>query len=175
MRRITLALVSTIAVLVLLFSYRTSTIGLAGASGGAPPGIVGPAVPGAVPGTGAAGTGAAGTSSPSGATSKPSGATSPPPVNSPATVNGTVVSNGFGPVQVQLKISGGKITDVTMLALPQDGRSQRINSYAVPQLRQEVLSAQSAHIDAVSGATATSEAYTTSLQAALDAAHLGGS
>jgi uncharacterized protein with FMN-binding domain len=170
MRRITLALVSTIAVLVLLFSYRTSTVGLAGASGGAPPGIVGPAVPGT-----AAGTGAAGTSSPSGATSKPSGATSPPPANGTATVNGTMVSNGFGPVQVQLKISGGKITDVKMLALPQDGRSQRINSYAVPQLRQEVLSAQSAHIDAVSGATATSEAYTTSLQAALDAAHLGGS
>ena len=84
------------------------------------------------------------------------------------------MDNGFGPVQVQLKISGGKITDVTTLALPPDGHSQRINSYAVPQLRQEVLGAQSAHVDTVSGATATSEAYTQSLQAALDAAHLGG-
>jgi uncharacterized protein with FMN-binding domain len=169
MRRITLALVSTIAVLVLLFSYRTSTAGLAGGSSAAPPGIVGPAVPGAAPETGAAGT-----SPPSGATSPSSGAT-PAPASSTVTVNGTAVDNGFGPVQVQLKISGKKITDVTTLALPPDGHSQRINSYAVPQLRQEVLSAQSAHVDTVSGATATSEAYTQSLQAALDAAHFGGS
>jgi uncharacterized protein with FMN-binding domain len=84
------------------------------------------------------------------------------------------VDNGYGPVQVQVRISHGKIVDVTTLALPQDGHSERINSSAVPQLREEVLRAQSAHVDAVSGATDTSMAYTQSLQAALDAAHLGG-
>jgi uncharacterized protein with FMN-binding domain len=163
MRRISLAVVSTIAVLVLLFSYRTSTSGVAGGSSGAPPGIVGPAIPGAP-----ADTSEAGTSQPSGATS------APPPPTGDVTVNGTVVDNGYGPVQVQTKISGRKIVDVTTLALPDDGHSQRINSYAVPQLRTEVLRAQSARVDTVSGATATSEAYTQSLQSALDAAHLGG-
>jgi hypothetical protein len=159
MRRITLALVGTIAVLVLLFSYRTSTSGAAGRTeGGASPGIVAPAVPGAQPGTGSSA--AVGGSGATGGTT---------------TVNGTVVDDGFGPVQVQVKASAGKIVDVTTLALPQDGHSQQINSSAVPQLRQEVLTAQNAHINTVSGATLTSQAYTQSLQAALDAAHLGGS
>jgi hypothetical protein len=41
-----------------------------------------------------------------------------------------------------------------------------------PRRRERVLSAQSASIDAVSGATYTSEAYAQSLQAALDALHM---
>ena len=84
-----------------------------------------------------------------------------------------MVDNGYGPVQVQIEVSGGRIVDVSTLALPGDGHSRRINSFAVPRLREEVLAAQSAQIDTVSGATATSEAYAQSLQAALDAAHLG--
>ena len=161
MRRITLAMVSTIAGLVLLFSYRTSTSGPAGGSTTAPVGIVGPVAPGTPDPTGTS-------------------ATSPGPGGSPTTargsgtltVNGSAVDNGYGMVQVQVKISGRKIVDVTTLSLPQDGHSQRINSFAVPQLRQEALNAQSANIDTVSGATLTSEAYAQSLQAALDAAHL---
>ena len=39
-------------------------------------------------------------------------------------------------------------------------------------LKQETISAQSANIDTVSGATVTSDGYLQSLQAALDAAHL---
>ena len=156
MRRITLALVSTIALLVLLFSYRTSTSGAPGrTAGGAPSGIVAPAVPGAQPASGSSSAAAGG-----------SGTT---------TVNGTTVDNGYGPVQVQVKASAGKIVDVSTLALPQDGHSQQVNSSAVPRLRQEALTAQNAHINTVSGATLTSQAYTQSLQAALDAAHLGGS
>jgi FMN-binding domain len=158
MRRITLTIVSTVAGLVLLFSYRTSTSGPAGGSTAAPAGIVGPAAPGAA-GTAAAPPGPGGSS----ATTSGSGS---------LTVNGSAVDDGYGVVQVQAKISGGKIIDVTTLSLPQDGHSRRINSVAVPQLRQEVLSAQSANIDTVSGATLTSEAYAQSLQAALDAAHL---
>ena len=161
MRRITLTIVSTIAGLVLLFSYRTSTSGPAGGSTAAPAGIVGPAAPG---GPDATGTSAA-SPGPGGSTATTSGSGS-------LTVNGSAVDDGFGVVQVQAKISGGKIVDVTTLSLPQDGHSQRINSFAVPQLRREVLSAQSANVDTVSGATVTSEAYAQSLQAALDAAHL---
>jgi uncharacterized protein with FMN-binding domain len=54
-----------------------------------------------------------------------------------------------------------------------NGRDREINAYALPVLRQETLAAQSATIDAVSGATVTSEGYRESLQSALDAAHLG--
>ena len=87
-------------------------------------------------------------------------------------MNGTVVQTRWGPVQVQVTIAGGRITDVAALQVP-DGnfRDQQINSYAVPRLREEVLSAQSAQIDTVSGATVTSDGYIGSLQAALDAAH----
>jgi uncharacterized protein with FMN-binding domain len=171
MRRITLALVSTVAVLVLLFSYRTSTSGIPSGSGTAPPGIVGPAVP-----AGAPPAGSTSTASPSGASRRgaaPSGA-APAQATGTVTVNGSVVDNGYGPVQVRVKITAGRITDVTALALPEDGHSRRINSYAVPQLRDEVLGAQGVQVDTVSGATATSDAYLKSLQAALDAAHLRG-
>jgi uncharacterized protein with FMN-binding domain len=52
-------------------------------------------------------------------------------------------------------------------------RDTEINNYAVPILVQETLTAQSANIDSVSGATVTSDGYRASLQSALDAAHLG--
>ncbi|MGI5239861.1 FMN-binding protein [Dactylosporangium sp. CA-139066] len=149
MRRITLWLVSTVAVLVLLFSYRTSTMG---ATAPNQPGVVG-AAPGVVP---AAPEASAGASAATGTT----------------VVNGTVVQTRWGPVQVQVTIAGGKITEVAALRVP-DGnrRDHEINSYAVPMLRDEVLRAQSARIDSVSGATVTSDGYRRSLQAALDAAH----
>jgi uncharacterized protein with FMN-binding domain len=61
---------------------------------------------------------------------------------------------------------------VRALALPNDRpRSQFISAQAEPLLRSEALSAQSARIDIVSGATYTSEGYAQSLQAALDRAH----
>jgi uncharacterized protein with FMN-binding domain len=86
-----------------------------------------------------------------------------------------VAQTRWGPVQVQVRIGGGKITDVTALQIPNGNRRDlEINSYAVPQLRSEALTAQSAAIDVVSGATVTSEGYINSLQAALDSAHFKG-
>ena len=77
----------------------------------------------------------------------------------------------YGDVQVRLMISGGRITDVQALRMPSDrARSAPISQYAGPQLRSEVLQAQSAQIDTVSGATYTSDAYAQSVQAALDQA-----
>jgi uncharacterized protein with FMN-binding domain len=68
-------------------------------------------------------------------------------------------------------ISGGRLTDVVVLQQTDVGqRSTQIDSYAVPVLKAEALSAQSADIDVVSGATYTSAGYASSLQAALDAA-----
>ena len=76
----------------------------------------------------------------------------------------------YGLVQVKVTLKGSRITDVTPMSLPQGGRSGDISQYAAPQLRREALSAQSAHIDTVSGASYTSAGYANSLQSALDQA-----
>ncbi|HVS44548.1 MAG TPA: FMN-binding protein [Candidatus Dormibacteraeota bacterium] len=82
-----------------------------------------------------------------------------------------VFAGQYGDVEVRLTISGGRITDVVALRMPSDrARSAQISQYAGPQLRGEVLQAQSAQIDTVSGATYTSDAYAQSVQAALDQA-----
>jgi uncharacterized protein with FMN-binding domain len=84
-------------------------------------------------------------------------------------LTGADAPNQFGDVQVQVTTSGGRITRVAALRLPNgDGRSQQISSFAGPQLAQQALAAQNANIDGVSGATYTSESYRTSLQSALD-------
>ena len=89
------------------------------------------------------------------------------------TYKGTAVQTRFGPVQVQITVANGKITDVTALQLTNaDGKSVQISNRAAPLLRSKVLAAQSANVQTVSGATVTSDAYLTSLQAAIDAAHL---
>lgn len=88
-------------------------------------------------------------------------------------VNGSIVDTEFGPYQVQVTLTGNRITDVNLITTPRDRRSQRIANGAAPTLRREALQAQNAHIDTVSGATATSEAYAQSLQAAIDASAKG--
>jgi uncharacterized protein with FMN-binding domain len=90
------------------------------------------------------------------------------------TVTSDAVSTRYGNVQLKLTISGGRITSVEALQLPSgDPKSAQISSYAEPQLRQSALTTQSASIDAVSGATYTSDGYKTALQSALDSAGLG--
>ncbi|MEK6309724.1 MULTISPECIES: FMN-binding protein [Curtobacterium] len=89
------------------------------------------------------------------------------------TFTGQTAQTQYGPVQVQIAVSGGKLTDVTALQLTNDGgRSVQISQQAAPILRQEALQAQSAQIQAVSGATYTSQGYVTSLQSAIDQAGL---
>jgi uncharacterized protein with FMN-binding domain len=80
--------------------------------------------------------------------------------------------NQYGDVQVKVIISGGKITDVQALTLPTDRqRSAEISQQAGPLLHDEVVQAQSAQIDILSGATFTSDSYAQSVQSALDQAH----
>lgn len=87
------------------------------------------------------------------------------------TATGDSVQTRWGPVQVRVTVKNGKLTEVTAVTYPQENpRDQEINSYAIPQLRREALAAQSAEIDAVSGATYTSDGYRRSLQSALDSA-----
>jgi uncharacterized protein with FMN-binding domain len=79
----------------------------------------------------------------------------------------------WGPVQVQITVAGHKVTDAQAVQVPSgNGRDQEINSYAVPILNQEVVAAQSANIDMISGATVTSDGYLQSLQSAFDKAGL---
>nr|WP_306422856.1 FMN-binding protein [Paenarthrobacter aurescens] len=89
-----------------------------------------------------------------------------------ATYDGASVQTRFGTVQVQVTIQSGKITEVTALQLTDaERKSAQISSRAAPVLRSEVLQAQSANVQTIGGATVTSDAYLTSLQAALDAAN----
>jgi uncharacterized protein with FMN-binding domain len=83
---------------------------------------------------------------------------------------GSAAKNPYGAIQVSIKISGGKITaaDATY---PVTGDSATINPPAIASLKQSTLKAQSADVDAVSGATFTSESYVKSLQAAIDQAN----
>ncbi len=87
-------------------------------------------------------------------------------------IAGPSVDMRWGPVQVTIIVTGKRITDVQASAPTERDRSAFINSQAIPMLRQEVLQAQSANIDTLSGATMTSEAYITSLQAALQTARV---
>ncbi|MFE7356026.1 FMN-binding protein [Streptomyces sp. NPDC057543] len=88
------------------------------------------------------------------------------------TFTGEPIDTPYGAVQVAATLSRGRITAVKVLQAPdQNGRDQQIASYALPRLTQEAIGAQSAHIDAVTGASYTSQGYIQSLQSALDRAH----
>ena len=131
-------------------------------------------------GTSSATAGSTGGSSSSESTATtPSSSASTSPSSSPSTstkassttVTGAVETDRYGDTQVEVTIAKGRITAVTVLAYNDgDPRSAEISQQAIPVLRQEVLSRQTAAVDAVSGATYTSNAYEASLQSALDKA-----
>ncbi|MFJ8386529.1 FMN-binding protein [Streptomyces sp. NPDC094438] len=84
---------------------------------------------------------------------------------------GDVIDTRYGPVQVSVTLARGRLTAVHVLQVPSEsGRDQEIAARAVPRLTEEALGAQNAQIDAVSGASYTSEGYIQSLQSALDKA-----
>jgi len=187
MRRFVLALVATVAGLVVLLSFKTSSsrglnrsVALGSETPGSTDGAASPAASGAASMTSAP------ASTPASPQSAPSRTTSPTPRVSPtakpsatpaaatktATGSRVEVSEGFrtfGTVQVRVTMTGGRITADTAIDYPRnDPQSYEISSYSIPVLQQEALTAQGAHIDIVSGATYTSDAYAQSLQAALD-------
>jgi uncharacterized protein with FMN-binding domain len=144
-KKIVLWLMSTTTVLVLLFSYHTSTSSTNSAA--ADSSVVAPV------GSSATTTGGASSSS--------------------STYTGDSASTRWGPVQVQISVANGTVTDVSVIDYPSgNGKDQQINARALPVLVRETLAAQSADIDMVSGATVTSEGYLESLQSALDQAGL---
>jgi len=78
----------------------------------------------------------------------------------------------WGPVRVTIIVRGRRITDIKVTAPIERARSAIINNRAVPMLRGEALRAQTANVQFISGATMTSKAFVTSLQAAMKQAHL---
>jgi uncharacterized protein with FMN-binding domain len=162
MRKIALVFAATVSVLVLLFSYRTSTHSGAVAIAPQNRAPAGSAVSTAPPSTG----------SPSSTATPPSTGTSSGSGSPTGTYDGGAVDTRYGPVQVEITYSAGRITAARTLQVPSEsGRDIEINNAAVPTLVQETLQTQSAQIDTVSGATYTSEGYVESLQSAIDAAH----
>jgi uncharacterized protein with FMN-binding domain len=172
LRRVILAVSATVAGLVLLLGFKTqsasstaalpaavtpssgssSTSTSTGSSGSSSSGSTGT-------GSGSS-TGSSGSSSSSGSTSSSTGT---------KTATGDAVDTRYGPVQVKITVTNGKITSAEAIDYPQNSpRDQEINSWAVPQLQQETISANSAKIDMLSGATYTSDGYIQSLQSALD-------
>ena len=143
MKKIVLWLMSTTTVLVLLFGYHTST-----SSTSVDSSAVAPVV-------------------------DSTGTTSTSDDASSTTFTGGSADTRWGPVQVEITVAGGTVTDVSVIDYPSgNGKDQQINARALPVLVQETLDAQSADIDMVSGATVTSEGYLESLQSALDEAGL---
>ncbi|MFF0007274.1 FMN-binding protein [Streptomyces tibetensis] len=90
------------------------------------------------------------------------------------TLIGDVAQTQYGPVQVRVTVTGGKITKAEAVQAPKGGRSDQITSSSVPRLNQAAVAAGTADIDAVSGATYTSAGYKKSLQSALDKAPAQG-
>ncbi len=171
MKKTVTAVMGAISAIVLSGSYYASLRGTAPSSSSAPQV--------SITSLGSSGTQSSGSTTSSGSTSSSNTRTSPgsTPATSTAassmkdgTYTGSTVQNPYGAVQVQITISGGRITAVNVPQYPSGGRSDEINARAVPTLVSETLGAQSARVDMVSGATFTSEGYTTSLQNALDQA-----
>jgi uncharacterized protein with FMN-binding domain len=165
MRRVLLALGGTVAGLIMLLSFKSHPASTAAAGVGAS-GAGGAGSSAAGPGGSAAGGSGAGSVTGSGSPAASGGAASG------GTVVGTgqAVSTAYGPMQVQATLTGGRITGVKVLQQTNGALSQQIDASAIPELTKEALTAQSARIHAVSGATYTSAGYIQSLQSALDKA-----
>jgi uncharacterized protein with FMN-binding domain len=165
MKRVLLSITGTVLGLVALLSFKTHGHPVSAA--------------GALPSAGLPGTSTSAAPSTSG-TSAGTSAAPPNPSKSRSssssasasrTIAGDAIQTQYGVVQVQVTVSGTKITNASFLQLTAyDGRSQEINSYAAPILLQETLAAQNANIDTVSGASYTTAGYEQSLQSALDKA-----
>ena len=124
-------------------------------------------------GTGTTGTEASGTEDSTSSSGSSGTGTTGASAKAVGTYPGSVVQTRFGSVQVQITVQAGRITDVTALQLTDaERKSVQISNQAAPLLRDEVLQSQSADVQTISGATVTSDAYLSSLQAALDAANL---
>ena len=96
----------------------------------------------------------------------------PPSALADGTYTGATDTNKWGPVQVQITVTRRQDHQRRRRCRHRrpTARASSINARATPTLASEALSAQSANIDTVSGATYTSDSYKVSLQSAIDLA-----
>ena len=141
-RRVVLASAATVSGVVLLLSLKPASAPNAQAAGAAP-------------------------QQTAGAQASPQGGTAATGTAS-GTIDGNVAQTQYGNVQVRLTVANGKITQAEAIQAPKGGTSDQKTALSIPKLTQETVTAQSAQIDAVSGATYTSNGYKQSLQSALD-------
>ena len=161
MRRAPIVLAGTAAGLAGVLSYTTSSPSSSATAGSSPAvALTQAATPSASPPGRSSGTASATTSSQTPARKRS---------RRVRTATGEDVSYHYGDLQVKVTERGSRITKVSVLRLDvRDPRSESIDDLAIPELTREVIAAQSAKIDTVSGASYTSAAYAESLQAALD-------
>lgn len=172
LQRIVYATLATVSGLVLLFGYRTSHGDEMTATA---PATAGSALSGSTSGSTGASDAAGSTPGSPGSTGSTSDSTGTGGSTSSGLQDGTYTGDSagtrYGPVQVQITVSGGSISAVDVLDYPSDNpRDRQINQRALPMLISETTSAQSARVDMISGATYTSEGYLRSLQSAIDQA-----
>jgi uncharacterized protein with FMN-binding domain len=173
MRRAILTLGSTAAGLAALLSFKThSSVADVAEPGASPPAASTAATPAA-----SASAPAKAKASPAASPMKMKAKASASPMSGSGgstatrTITGAVETTMYGPMQVKVTLEGQKITNVSVVQETNDGQeSQQIDSFSIPKLTAETLTAQSARIDTVSGATQTSTGYIGSLQSALDQA-----
>lgn len=160
MRRVIFAIVTTASALVFLLSFKTHSTPVAATS---PPSASASKAPVASASAAATSKAASG-----GSSSSAGGGSS-----AATTVTGDEAQTIYGPIQVKITVKNGKVTAAEAIEYPNnDPRDAQINAYAIPALNSEAVSASSAQIDTVSGATYTSQGYLSSLQSALDKAGL---
>jgi uncharacterized protein with FMN-binding domain len=173
MRRAVLTIGGTVAGLAALLSFRTHSLAATTPAASAPTTPAASAPPASTGTTGTAGSAHPATSKSATATAKASTSTGAGAgtATTTRTLTGTAETTPYGPMQVEVTLAGTKITNVTVLQRTNDGStSDQIDANAIPKLTSETLAAQSASIDAVSGASYTSSGYIKSLQSALDKA-----
>ena len=176
MKKIVYGILATLSGLVLLFSYRTSLgdeIVPDAAAVDAPTSTAAGSTPSPSASTGSADSSSRNADSTGGSDTGSTSASASASASGLAdgSYTGDAVNTRYGPVQVAITVSGGAVSDVQVVHYPSSNpRDRQINERAIPELVSETISAQSAEIDMVSGATYTSDGYIRSLQSALDEA-----
>jgi uncharacterized protein with FMN-binding domain len=173
LKRAAAATAGTVIALILILDYKSApaSLGRRVSITAQPPATTAPPAASAPPASTPSGTATPSTATPSTATPSTATPSTTAPAGAARQITGQVVDTQYGPVQVQITLTGNRIANIGALQLPSDrSRSIEISQYAAPILRQEVLTAQSAQIDVVSGASYTSQGYADSLQSALDQA-----
>mgnify|MGYP003349333272 FL=1 len=123
-------------------------------------------------GTAAASSALPATSDTTTATNATTATAATPVAPSEKTITGDAIDTRYGPVQVQIVVKGSQLISATGNQQATDGHSAQIAAYAIPELEQQAVTAQTASISGVSGASYTSSGFAQSLQSALQQAGL---